>query len=245
MNGKKSILLIATLILIGSSAGFLAHLRTNQKLGKPAVKTSSIGDPIRLQVELPDHLPGYQSTNIPIQEIVLNYLPKDTSFGQKVYTAQDGFQALVNVVLMGTDRTSIHKPEICLAGQGWQVDEHVSGQSTVSMERPFAYDLPVMKLIANQTLTINGQPVPTRGVYVYWFVAQNQYTATHWKRMWWMFRDVFRTGVLQRWAYVTYFSICAPGQEDATYERMKKLIAASVPEFQLVPSQPVTATALH
>jgi hypothetical protein len=30
--------------------------------------------------------------------------------------------------------------------------------------------------------------------------------------------------------------VCAPGQEEATFERMKKLIAAAVPEFQRVPS---------
>jgi len=41
--------------------------------------------------------------------------------------------------------------------------------------------------------------------------------------------------VLQRWAYVTYFAVCAPGQEDAAYERLKKLIQTSVPEFQLTP----------
>jgi len=41
---------------------------------------------------------------------------------------------------------------------------------------------------------------------------------------------------LQRWAMISYFTICAPGTEDATFERMKKFIVASAPEFQLVPS---------
>jgi len=53
--------------------------------------------------------------------------------------------------------------------------------------------------------------------------------------MWWMARDVIRTGVLQRWAYVSYFAVCPPGAEEATFQRMKKLIVASVPEFQLTP----------
>ena len=46
---------------------------------------------------------------------------------------------------------------------------------------------------------------------------------------------LFRTGVLQRWAMISYFAVCAPGQEEATFERLKKFIAASAPEFQLVP----------
>jgi hypothetical protein len=76
-----------------------------------------------------------------------------------------------------------------------------------------------------------------RGVYVYWYVADNMISAgtSGFQRMWWMARERLRTGVLQRWAYVTYFSACPPGQEEATFERMKKLIAATVPEFQLTP----------
>ena len=46
------------------------------------------------------------------------------------------------------------------------------------------------------------------GLYVYWFVADNQLTPYHGERMWWMARDLIRTGVLQRWAYVSYFTAC-------------------------------------
>ena len=46
---------------------------------------------------------------------------------------------------------------------------------------------------------------------------------------------MFRTGVLQRWAMISYFTVCAPGQEEAAFERLKKFISASAPEFQLVP----------
>jgi len=59
-----------------------------------------------------------------------------------------------------------------------------------------------------------------------------------------MAREMFRTGVLQRWAYVSCFVVCAPGQEDATFERMKKFIAAGVPEFQTAPAQPASGTTL-
>jgi hypothetical protein len=39
--------------------------------------------------------------------------------------------------------------------------------------------------------------------------------------------------VLQRWAYVACFAVCDPGQEDATFERVRKWIAEAVPQFQL------------
>ena len=143
---------------------------------------------------------------------------------------------------MGTDRTSLHKPVFCLEGQGWHIDENASSETSVRLTRPREYDLPVTRFIASKVLKLNGQDVPARGIYVYWFVAPGQLTANHWQRMWWMARDLCHTGVLQRWAYVSYFSICRPGEEDVTFERMKKLMGASVPEFQLTP-QPVGTTA--
>ncbi len=51
-----------------------------------------------------------------------------------------------------------------------------------------------------------------------------------------MFYNLVRHGVLQRWAYVSYFTICLPGQEDAAFDHLKQLITASVPEFQLAPA---------
>jgi hypothetical protein len=48
-----------------------------------------------------------------------------------------------------------------------------------------------------------------------------------------MARDLMTRGVLQRWAYISCFSVCPPGHEEATYARMKEWITAAVPQFQL------------
>ena len=67
-------------------------------------------------------------------------------------------------------------------------------------------------------------------------LADGEETPDNYQRMWWLARDLVRTGVLQRWAYVSYFAVCAPGQEEATFERMKNLIALAVPEYQFPPA---------
>ena len=186
---------------------------------------------------VPENLPGYAAKLTSQPQIVLDSLPTDTSFGSCLYMAPDGFETALNVVLMGTDRTSIHKPQMCLTGQGWRIDDAASRVEIMAMTRPYPYDLPVMHLVATMQTEIKGQPTVLRGVYVYWFVDGNQFTATHAQRMWWMARDMLASGVLDRFAYISYFSICEPGQEAATYERMKKIIIESVPEFQLVPRE--------
>jgi hypothetical protein len=145
---------------------------------------------------------------------------------------------------MGADRTSHHKPQYCLEGAGWRIDAPASSRETIRIERPHEYDLPVMKILVTRQVEHNGQSQTLRGVYVYWFVADGALSGdpTGFERMWWMARELVTTGVLQRWAYVTYFAVCLPGQEEATYERLKKLIELSVPEFQLTQTDVAAAS---
>ena len=79
-----------------------------------------------------------------------------------------------------------------------------------------------------------------KAIYVFWFVADDSLTADHNDRMRRMAIELVRTGKLQRWAYVSCMAVCLPGREAATYERMKQLIAASVPEFQLTTGTPAS-----
>lgn len=243
MRKQKWISALVVLLMVGSAAAVLAHLRTNQKLGKPGVTTEPSPDSSNLEVVLPEKVLDYTSEKRPQQEVVLHNLPNDTSFGQRLYTAADGFQTLLNVVLMGSDRTSIHKPQYCLTGAGFAIDDKDSGRETIRIEEPRPYDLPVMRIVATKQSMVNGKRVVARGVYVYWFVADDALSGdpSGAERMWMMAKKLLRSGTLQRWAYVSYFAVCPPGQEEATYDRMKKLIVASVPKFQLTPEPTVPA----
>ncbi len=245
MNTRKWIFFFIAVLMMGGGAGVLVRLKANQRLGQPGVKTMPLAEGKNLEVILPEQVLDYTSERIEQDKTVIGILPKDTSFGQRRYQALDGFWTQVNVVLMGSDRTSLHKPQFCLEGAGWHIDAAASREEAVPIERPFVYDLPVMKILATRQVEHEGQVRTFRGVYVYWFVAEDAYTAQHWQRMWWMAREVARTGVLQRWAYVSCFAVCRPGEEEATFGRMKKFIAASVPEFQLTPKSKERALAVQ
>jgi hypothetical protein len=234
MNKQKWILIIVAMVLMSATAGVVHHLKTNQRLGVPGIKAAPIPGSVVMQIDLPEQVLDYTSTNLPQQAIVTNMLPKDTSLASRYYQGTNGFWATANIVLMGKDRTSIHKPEYCLPGQGWQIESQTN--VAISIAGPHPYEL----LVAKWTLSISakddlGQMRDWRGLYVFWFVADNEETPSHWERIIWLARDLLKHGVLQRWAYVSYFTACAPGQEDATFKRVQELIAASVPEFQLPP----------
>ncbi|MGA3163613.1 MAG: exosortase-associated EpsI family protein [Verrucomicrobiota bacterium] len=234
MKKQKILIFMVVLALIGGSAWALVWLRANQKLGAPGIKATPITGSVRMDFDLPEHVLNFTSERVLEDKTVLDLLPKDTSFAQRRYIAPDGFWVNANIVLMGTDRTSIHKPEFCLPGQGWRIDQKTTANLFIEGRHP--HQVQVAKwIITNFIQDTDGRKKEVRGLYVFWFVAGNEETTGHWRRIWWMTRDLLTTGVLQRWAYISYFAVCEPGQEDAAFERMKELIVASVPEFQLEP----------
>jgi hypothetical protein len=237
MNQQKWILMTAAIGLMAGSAGLLKQFSTHHDLSPPGVKTHALPGSIRLQADLPERVLDYTSEPVETDEVTLNTLPADTSFGQRRYRAADGFGLALNVVLMGSDRTSMHKPQFCLEGAGWRIDESKSLETKIHVDRPCAYDLPVVRLVADGEVATDGQRSPAKAIYVYWYVADDALSASALglNRMWLMGKRQVLTGVLQRWAYVSCLGVCAPGQEDATFERMKTFIAAAVPEFQLFP----------
>ena len=252
MSLRSLKILMTVLVLVGGASGILARWKSIQKLGEPGVKV--VAEPIYDEkgelaatnsAFLPERVLDYASDPVAVTRLELDWLPKDTTYGRRYYKAQDGFEILMSIVLMGTDRTSIHKPQYCLTGQGWNINPAESGLTSVRMKLPHPYDLPVMKLMTTAYRDRpDGPSAVYRGIYVYWFVADGELTGDHLQRMWWMARDLVGTGTLQRWAYVACFATCLPGQEEPTYERMKQFIAAAAPEFQLAAGTVTTDVAL-
>jgi hypothetical protein len=240
MKSQKTVIIVITFGLIGATAAALNWFHTNQKLGVPGIKAIATPGSVVMKIDLPARVLGFTSTNVPEDKTVLDMLPKDTSYAQRRYIDSDGFWVNVNIILMGTDRTSIHKADFCLPGQGWHIDEKTI--VNVPIASAHSYQLPVAKwVITNFIQTQDGKKTEVRGLYVFWFVAHDEETTSHWQRIWWLTRDLLTTGALQRWAYISYFAVCEPGQEDAAFERVKRLIAASVPEFQLLPGEKTVA----
>jgi len=235
MTKQKWIPLVVALALMAGTAGVLVRLKDHPRLGNPGIIATPIPGSLGMKIDLPERVLDFTSTNVPEPEVVLGYLPKDSSYAERVYTAPDGFRMQATIVLMGADRTSIHNADFCLRGSGLNPDEKKIVNLPITGVTP--YSLPVSRWdVSGVARQPDGREVKVGGVYVFWFVADQEQTPGHFQMMKRLALNLLRTGVLQRWAYVSYFSMCAPGQEDAVFARMEKLIAASVPEFQPPPA---------
>ncbi len=237
MSRTRLVIVAFAVLLLGGGA-LLWRLSAGQSLGSPGVRVG----PLMVLAEdgavvasngvlLPVAPLGYASEVPPITKEELDMLPPDTTYGRRRYTAPDGFTCTVNVVLMGTDRTSIHKPEYCLPGQGFRIVSQTP--EIIRLEQPHPYDLPVRRIVAERTVrTEDGREGTLRALYVFWFMSDKRIT-----------EDLLRTGELPRWAYASFFAQGLPGQEELLFARIVELIRATVPAFQTVTGPPAGAMA--
>jgi hypothetical protein len=239
MKPSKWILFGLTLGMIAATMAYLADIRGTQRLGKPGVRVGPVplysakGAVVATNsVLLPETVLGAQSSAEPISDSELTGLPTDTTFGRRRYWLEKGFAPLVTAVLMGTDRSSIHQPQFCLAGLGWTIDQ--TDRVPLRIDQPYPYDLPAIRL----TTSIYHNDTMLRGIYVYWFVSGDKITADQGTRLWSIAKTMVEKRELERWAYISYFVACLPGQEEATFERLAEFIRASAPAFQVVAGQP-------
>jgi EpsI family protein len=131
----------------------------------------------------------------------LKILPPDTQGARRVYKDKEGHEVYCSVVLEGKDVTSIHRPELCLTGQGWVLEKpHVEQIPTPAASTGL---LPVSRLNASRNVRMDdGRTGIARSIFLYWFVGKDRVTASHPQRIFLTTMDrVFRNRNA-RWAYI-------------------------------------------
>jgi hypothetical protein len=244
MKKIKWLVLAVALGMMAATGGYLVNLRV--RLGAPGVKVgpgrlfNEKNDLVAQQcVLLPEEVLGLKGHNVPVTQIEVDNLPKDTTFGRKRYLGKNNFNVVTSVVLMGTDRTSIHDPHYCLEAAAWHIEK--TDYIRLPIDQPHSYEVPALRLTASgMALDEFKRPVQLRGIYVYWFVTADKITSDQGVRMWSLAKTMLEKRELERWAYISYFATCLPGHEEATFEQLERFIRASAPEFQTVTGRPST-----
>ncbi len=139
-------------------------------------------------------------------------LPADTGLVRKYYTRPGGRDPLhATIVLSGNDRSSIHRPQVCMTAAGHEiVAERVVRIPLAGPAEP----LEVMVLdMAKSYSDANGAPAVYSSYYAYWFVGKDRETASHLARMFWMGYDRIVRGVSHRWAYIALSGQRRPGSD--------------------------------
>ena len=150
---------------------------------------------------------GSQQTGLTEDERAV--LPPDTEKAARIYTNATGQAVFCSVVLAGRDVTSIHRPEVCLTGQGWKLE--AAQTERINMPTVPGGVLQVSRMNASNTIQLkNGQSAQVYAVFVYWFVGRQRTTPYHWQRIWWTTLDRVFHNRNHRWAYFLLDSIVLP-----------------------------------
>lgn len=208
---------------------FLHHLATLPPRGTTGVTLAADGiNP----VELPAYL-GVEWTGRPVAvtPVEREILPPDTGFSRKIFFnhRDPSKQVLVSIVLSGRDRTSIHRPELCLVGQGWTI----AGRSEHRFEFPAQAEavIPATLLQVRREMPgANGAAVVPQ-LTAYWFVSGDAVVASHWRMLWHDAWNRVAHARSDRWAYVLLQTDAADG-ETAAVVRMQAVLNDVLPAFE-------------
>lgn len=155
-------------------------------------------------------------------------LPKDTLVLKKRYTSPAGETVFASIVMSGSERSSIHRPQLCLVGQGNEIVK----STVVPVEMTGRDELDVMVLdMLRRWRTSDGRQGEYPSYYAYWFVGKGRETPSHLQRMIWMATDRIFHNTAHRWAYI---SVSGNRDEEGRYiNGMQQFVANMYPSMVL------------
>jgi Protein of unknown function (DUF3485) len=174
-----------------------------------------------VNMALPDSIGDYLGFDRAVSESEIQFLPKDTEFAKKAYIGRAPTEIACEVVLSGAQRNSIHRPQVCLIGQGW----------TITDEKPISVLLANQRVQRVRLLTLgrveNGKKL--NSYFLYWFVGKDKTTDDHFQRILLTCWDRIMKGTNHRWAYVMVSGILPTTVADS--EKAKEELISQLTDF--------------
>ena len=166
-------------------------------------------------MNLPDSIGDYIGFDSDITESERVILPRDTEFAKKRYSGFDLPEITTEIVLSGAQRQSIHRPQVCLVGQGWTIQKEETIPITLADGR--------VQKVRKLTLVRAQDGVQIVGYFIYWFVGKDKTTDDHIERIFLTSWDRVVNRVNHRWAYVIVDAILPAEPKVTAGERQKVL----------------------
>ncbi len=171
-------------------------------------------------------------------------LPGDTKQFKRIYRTPGrrvDERDIVNasLVIAGQDTRSIHRPEVCLPGQGWSI----TNSRVLPVELSNGQFLYVRDLAIERTDQGHESHHLIKAHYIYWFVGKDVTTTSDAKRQWLSFSDSIFRNVNHRWAYPSVMAFVTQDMnpresqqrqrtDEETISMLTNFIRTFAPKFQ-------------
>ena len=186
-------------------------------------------NPVPLPVYLGTDWEGQDADVTPVEREIL---PPDTGFSRRTYVSLHDFnqRVFLSIVLSGRDRTSIHRPELCLVGQGWTIRDRLDHVFAWPKGGPARVPATVLR-IEREFTTARGEKMKVPALFAYWFVGADKVVASNTERVIFSSWDRLRHLQAHRWAYVVVQTL-TPDGDAAAFARMQAVLDGTLPVFQ-------------
>jgi hypothetical protein len=147
-------------------------------------------------------------------------LPPDTILLKKLYTNPGGVKLTVSVVITGKEQGSIHRPQMCLTGQGYEIVSEKKMEVPIAEKKNLGMEvLSIVKRYHRPDGTVMEQP----GVFAYWFVGKGRETSSHLLRVFYTMVDRIVFSRASRWAYIAIADMTG-SDSDADIQLIREFI---------------------
>jgi len=203
-------------------------------------------DEAGVNMVLPERMLGMRGEDQEVSEGERVILPKDTEFAKRSYA--DSFGNVINcqIVLSGSDSRSIHRPEVCLPGQGWS--QRSSERIQIELESGEVLQVTLLDLVRQVEVAPNElRPLPM--LFAYWFVGKDYTTPDNIDRILRTNMDLLFYNKMHRWAYLIVSAPVLRGfttggkDREQTLEDIKSAIREMVPVIHKSEMPPVNVEA--
>lgn len=153
-------------------------------------------------------------------------LPASTLMMKKVYTNPSNEPVLVSVVISGTDRLSIHRPQNCLPGHGFNISK--TERIPVKVGGMDDLVITLLKLEKKDDVSDSSKSHGRFASMAYWYFGGKHETPYQSSMMFWMAYDRIFHDKAERWAYISILK-ARKGNSDSHEDNLTGFISMLCP----------------
>ncbi|HBM78002.1 MAG TPA: hypothetical protein DD438_07815, partial [Verrucomicrobiales bacterium] len=123
------------------------------------------------------------------------YVPKESKASNESEATEAGISA--SLILSGTDRRSLHRPEVCLRAQGWRIAGKEVVDVSVGDHKLSVTDFTIVRKLNEKDGVIRN----IRAHYFYWWIGAKRSTPSDFERILFTVLDNMFKNINNRWGY--------------------------------------------
>jgi exosortase len=191
-----------------------------------------------VNMNLPLQFAEYQGRELDMTARERNILDVGVELARTYYAAPGGSEFLCTVIVGGEGKRTLHRPEVCLPGQGWTIAD--TSTMPVDLEDGRTIEVTLLRLFRDAEPE-PGKRVRIRGLNIYWYIGSDGTTSPDfYDHIRLSYQHAIFRNLNHRWSMASFFFPMKPmplGMEDpfaevARVEEARQIIRHLAPSFE-------------